>query len=56
MILWPGFLRLGNDEMTKCGTGTIFDPETNSCILDDPIENEIFSNSVILELKRNNFE
>jgi len=33
-----------NEINSNCGTGTIFDPETNSCILDDTIENEINSN------------
>jgi len=32
-----------NKLFSKCGTGTIFDPETNSCILDDSIENKLFS-------------
>jgi len=27
-----------NEIFSKCGTGTIFDPETNSCILDDPMD------------------
>ena len=38
-----GGLYIVNEILSNCVTGTIFDPQTNSCILDDTIANEILS-------------